>query len=83
VLAYTQRGWILLAGDAAWHTYQIDDIRQKASYPGELADDDRDLCFRTLHRLHAACSLMRIIPSHDHFASSTLLRDACDSPSAI
>jgi glyoxylase-like metal-dependent hydrolase (beta-lactamase superfamily II) len=79
VLAHTERGWILLAGDAAWHTYQIDDIRQKTSYPGELADEDRDLCFHTLHRLHAAREQMRIIPSHDYVASCTLLSDASES----
>jgi glyoxylase-like metal-dependent hydrolase (beta-lactamase superfamily II) len=75
VLAHTERGWTLLAGDAAWHTYQIDDIRQKTSYPGALADEDRDVCFRTLHRLHAARDQMRIIPSHDYVASRTLLPD--------
>jgi glyoxylase-like metal-dependent hydrolase (beta-lactamase superfamily II) len=80
VLAHTERGWILLAGDAAWHTYQIDDIRQKTSYPGGLADEDRGLCFQTLHRLHAVRDQMRIIPSHDYVASSTLLPEACKSP---
>jgi hypothetical protein len=59
--------------------YQLDDIRQKTSYLGELADEDRDQCFQTLHRLHAARHHMRIIPSHDYLASSTLLPDACES----
>jgi hypothetical protein len=40
-----------------------------------LADEDRDVCFRTLHRLHAARDQMRIIPSHDYVASRTLLPD--------
>jgi glyoxylase-like metal-dependent hydrolase (beta-lactamase superfamily II) len=73
VLAHTEREWILLAGDAAWHSYQIEDIRQKTSYPGALADEDRDVCFYTLHRLHAARAHMRIVPSHDP-------RQAANSP---
>jgi glyoxylase-like metal-dependent hydrolase (beta-lactamase superfamily II) len=72
ILARTHTGWVLLAGDAAWHSSQVEEIRQKTNYPGALADEDRDLCFRTLHRLHAARSHMRIIPSHDPVASQAL-----------
>jgi len=39
VLLHTCGGYVLLAGDAAWHTYQIESIRQKSSYPGGLADE--------------------------------------------
>jgi glyoxylase-like metal-dependent hydrolase (beta-lactamase superfamily II) len=74
VLARTESGWILLAGDAAWHSAQIDEIRQKSSYPGGLADEDRDLCFQTLHRLHAARKHIRIVPTHDHVATTALDR---------
>ncbi|WP_266708688.1 MBL fold metallo-hydrolase [Streptomyces sp. NBC_00102] len=72
VLAHTATGWVLLAGDAAWHTDQIDLIRQKAGYPGELADEDRHETFRTLHRLHAARGRVTIIPTHDHRAAQQL-----------
>lgn len=73
ILANTDTGWVLLAGDAAWHTLGVEHIRQKPSYPGAFADEDRDLCFRTLHRLHAVKDQMRIIPTHDHHACTTLL----------
>jgi len=45
VLLHTSAGPVLLAGDAAWHTYQVEDIRQKSSYPGGLADEDRAEAF--------------------------------------
>lgn len=69
ILAHTSRGWVLLAGDAAWHHLQIDRIRQKAAYPGNLADVDRDETFRSLHRLHLARHAVTIIPTHDHDAA--------------
>ena len=72
VLLNTAGGWVLLAGDAAWHTYQIDDIRQKASYPGGIADEDRTETFRTLHRLHAVRDIVTVVPTHDHDAVRTL-----------
>lgn len=72
VLAYTPTGWLLLAGDAAWHTLQITKIRQKAAYPGDFADDDREQTFRTLHRLHLARRQVTIVPTHDHQAARRL-----------
>ncbi|MBU3064599.1 MBL fold metallo-hydrolase [Nocardia sp. NEAU-G5] len=69
ILAHTPRGWVLLAGDAAWHHLQIDTLRQKSSYPGGLADDDRDETFRTLHRLHRVRHTVTIVPTHDHDAA--------------
>jgi hypothetical protein len=63
VLLHTAAGHMLLAGDAAWHTYQIDDIRQKSSYPGGLADEDRVEAFRTLHRLHAVKDRVTVVPA--------------------
>jgi glyoxylase-like metal-dependent hydrolase (beta-lactamase superfamily II) len=72
VLLHTPEGWSLLAGDAAWHTYQIEDIRQKASYPGGIADVDRDEAFRTLHRLHAVKDRVTVVPTHDHQAAQSL-----------
>ena len=71
-LAHTERGWLLLAGDAAWHSMQIDRVRQKSSYPGTFADHDRDETFRTLHRLHLARRSATIIPTHDHDAGLVL-----------
>ncbi|GGX37785.1 MBL fold metallo-hydrolase [Streptomyces noursei] len=76
VLAHTPRGWILLAGDAAWHSLQIDEIRQKASYPGNFADYDRDLTFKTLHRLHLARHFATVVPTHDHDAALQLASHA-------
>ena len=78
VLAHTARGWILLAGDAAWHTLQIENIRQKSSYPGYFADHDRQETFKTLHRLHAARHAVMIIPTHDHQASRYVGNSADD-----
>jgi glyoxylase-like metal-dependent hydrolase (beta-lactamase superfamily II) len=72
VLAHTARGWILIAGDAAWHYLQIDKVRQKSSYPGNLADEDRDETFKTLQRLHLARHAVTIIPTHDHQAALRL-----------
>lgn len=65
VLLHTSAGYVLLAGDAAWHTYQVEDIRQKSSYPGGLADEDRTEAFRTLHRLHAVKDRVKVVPTHD------------------
>ena len=76
VLAHSPRGWILLAGDVAWHSMQIDEIRQKSSYPGDFADDDRDLTFKALHRLHLARRSATIIPTHDHDAAARLATHA-------
>jgi glyoxylase-like metal-dependent hydrolase (beta-lactamase superfamily II) len=70
VLLHTADGPVLLAGDAAWHTYQVDDIRQKSSYPGGLVDEDRDEAFLTLHRLHAVKDRVTVIPTHDPGALS-------------
>lgn len=72
ILAATATGPVLLSGDAAWHHLQIDRIRQRPSYPGALVDEDRDEAFRTLHRLHAVRDQIRIVPSHDHRAATTL-----------
>lgn len=74
VLLHTESEWVLLAGDAAWHSLQIEDIRQKAAYPGVLADDDRDGTFRTLHQLHAVRGQVRVVPTHDHDAAQALTR---------
>jgi glyoxylase-like metal-dependent hydrolase (beta-lactamase superfamily II) len=72
ILLHTIDGRVLLAGDAAWHTWQIEDIRQKSSYPGGIADVDRTETFRTLHRLHAAKDRVTIVPTHDHDATQLL-----------
>ncbi|MGH3350755.1 MAG: MBL fold metallo-hydrolase [Nocardioides sp.] len=72
VLARTTAGWVLIAGDAAWHYDQVDLIRQKPAFPGDLVDEDRDAAFASLHRLHLARHLMRVVPTHDHDASNLL-----------
>jgi glyoxylase-like metal-dependent hydrolase (beta-lactamase superfamily II) len=63
---------VLLPGDAAWHTYQVEYIRQKSSYPGGLADEDRAESFRTLHRLHAIKDRVMVVPTHDPDAAKRL-----------
>ena len=81
VLLHTATGHVLLAGDAAWHTYQVEDIRQKSSYPGGLADEDRAETFRTLHRLHAIKEQVMVVPTHDPGAARRL-QDAA-SPNSL
>lgn len=66
ILAQTTSGPTLLAGDAVWGRIQIDRFRQKAAYPGLLADFDRDTAWKTLHRLYALPSSVTVVPSHDH-----------------
>lgn len=72
VLAHTGRGWILIAGDAAWHAMQIEKVRQKSSYPGLLVDENRTQAFKTLHRLHLARHAVTIVPTHDYQAALRL-----------
>lgn len=72
VLARTRNEWVLIAGDAAWHYEQVDRLRQKPAFPGHFVDSDRDTAFATLHRLHLARHLARIIPTHDHDAAAYL-----------
>jgi glyoxylase-like metal-dependent hydrolase (beta-lactamase superfamily II) len=76
VLAHTLRGWVLIAGDAAWHELQIENVRQKSGYPGVLVDEDRDETFNTLQRLHLARHTLRIVPTHDHQAALRLSASA-------
>jgi glyoxylase-like metal-dependent hydrolase (beta-lactamase superfamily II) len=72
VLVRTDSGWVLVAGDAAWHYEQVDRVRQKPAFPGNLVDSDRDAAFATLHRLHLARHLVRVVPTHDHDATAQL-----------
>ncbi|MYR07605.1 MBL fold metallo-hydrolase [Gordonia sp. SID5947] len=72
VLARTTTRWVLLAGDAAWHTEQVQRVRQKPAIPGEFADEDRDAAFATLHRLHLARHRVHVVPTHDADASGHL-----------
>ena len=81
VLLHTSHGPVLLAGDAAWHTYQVEDIRQKSSYPGGLADEDRAEAFRALHRLHVIKDRVRVVPTHDPDAAKQLREIEIESDS--
>lgn len=72
VLLHTDGGWVLLAGDAAWHGLQVEDLRQKSAFPGGLADEDRGETFRTLHRLHAVKDRVTVVPTHDPQAARRL-----------
>jgi glyoxylase-like metal-dependent hydrolase (beta-lactamase superfamily II) len=76
VLVHTGRGWILIAGDAAWHRLQVEKVRQKSGFPGNLVDEDREETFRTLQRLHLARHAVTIIPTHDHQAALALAPSA-------
>jgi glyoxylase-like metal-dependent hydrolase (beta-lactamase superfamily II) len=64
---------ILLIGDAAWNVQQIGLLRQKAPFPGRLADRDRRETFRTLHRLHVLPTSVRAVPAHDSAAAAEAL----------
>lgn len=68
----TPDGWVLVAGDAVWHTTQIEALRPKAAFPGLLVDDDRAATLATLHRLYAVRDRVRIVPSHDRDAVTAL-----------
>lgn len=72
VLLATEDGPILLAGDVAWHSIQVERIRQRSAFPGVFVDDDRDAAFLALHRLHAASAALRVIPAHDHHLTQAL-----------
>lgn len=74
LLALADDRRVLLAGDAAWHRLQIELLREKAPMPGDLVDADRDATFTTLHRLHALPRKVDVIPSHDHNAILSFLR---------
>jgi glyoxylase-like metal-dependent hydrolase (beta-lactamase superfamily II) len=65
---------VLLAGDAAWHGKQVTALRQKAPFPGELVDADRDEAFATLHRLHALPRDITVVPAHDPSAAAPWIR---------
>ncbi|NYI72595.1 glyoxylase-like metal-dependent hydrolase (beta-lactamase superfamily II) [Naumannella cuiyingiana] len=66
VLLATDGGPVLLVGDTAWHGLQIDELRQRSGYPGCLADEDRELTWRALHRLHVLQEQLPVVPAHDH-----------------
>ncbi|MFE7722526.1 MBL fold metallo-hydrolase [Nocardia rhizosphaerihabitans] len=68
LLAVDDGSRVLLAGDAVWSTLQVELLREKAPMPGELFDDDRDLAFETVHRLHALPEDIELIPGHDRAA---------------
>jgi glyoxylase-like metal-dependent hydrolase (beta-lactamase superfamily II) len=72
VLLNTTRGRVLVAGDAVWHTAQLDALRPKPAYPGLLADNDPRATFRTVHRLYAVRDHIHILPSHDRDAAVAL-----------
>lgn len=70
VLLDTAKGRILVAGDAVWHTAQLDALRPKPTHPGLLADDDPRSTLTTLHRLYAVRDRVQILPSHDRDAAT-------------
>lgn len=66
LLLATDDGPILLVGDAAWHSRQVEQVRQRSGIPGCLVDHDREQTWRTLHRLHALPPSITVVPAHDH-----------------
>lgn len=74
VVLATEQGRVLITGDAAWHSRQVDLMRSKAAFPGLLVDHDPDEAFRVLQRLHVAATEVRVVPTHDHAATAELAR---------
>lgn len=70
VLLATDRGPVLMAGDAAWHHLQVERGAQKAAFPGRFVDDDREQTYQTLVRLHVAARHVTVLPTHDHDRAS-------------
>lgn len=70
LLAVDDGSRVLLAGDAIWHGLQAELAREKAPFPGNLTDDDRDLAFATVQRLHALPKEIELIASHDRSAAA-------------
>lgn len=68
ILALENNTRVLLPGDAVWHSQQVTLIREKAPFPGNLVDSDRDAAFVAIHRLHALPPHVRIIAAHDRAA---------------
>lgn len=66
VLLNTERGRVLMAGDAVWHSEQLARGAQKAAFPGLLVDVDRDATFETMMRLMAVPGDVAVVPCHDH-----------------
>lgn len=65
---------VLLAGDAAWHSLQVTLLREKAPFPGDLVDVDRNTAFASLHRLHALPPGVTVVPTYDRDAALALCR---------
>ncbi|WP_163505622.1 MBL fold metallo-hydrolase [Fodinicola acaciae] len=73
VLLALDGGPVLLAGDAVWHGLQARHLREKAPFPGNLVDYDRDLAFAAIHRLHALAPEVTIVASHDRDAAAAFM----------
>lgn len=73
VLLALDTGPVLLAGDAIWHGLQARHLREKAPFPGNLVDYDRDQAFAAIHRLHALPSDVTIVASHDRDAATAFM----------
>lgn len=65
---------VLLAGDSVWHGRQVTALRQKAAFPGELVDADRDEAFTTVQRLAALPRDVAVVPAHDPSAATPWIR---------
>lgn len=65
ILLHTVEGWVLLVGDAAWHWRQVEEIRQKAAFPGVMVDEDRERAWLSLMRVHVASRKVLVVPAHD------------------
>ncbi len=86
LLALNDDRRVLLAGDAVWHSRQITLIREKAPFPGNLVDHDRDGTFDAIHRLHALPRHVHTIPAHDYTVIDTRCGDSVvhpDSPDPL
>ncbi|RDB48792.1 MBL fold metallo-hydrolase [Tsukamurella tyrosinosolvens] len=75
VLLNTERGRVLMAGDAVWHSEQLVHGAQKAAFPGLLVDVDRDATFATMTRLMALPGDVTVVPCHDHDLAARWAKD--------
>ena len=66
LLLETEDGPVVLIGDVAWHSRQVEALRQRSGLPGCLVDEDRERTWHTLHRLHALPAQVTVVPAHDH-----------------
>jgi glyoxylase-like metal-dependent hydrolase (beta-lactamase superfamily II) len=79
LLLATDDGSVLLVGDVAWHSAQVEQLRQRSALPGCLVDEDREQTWRTLHQLYVLPPQITVVPAHDHARASRWAQPRCES----